>query len=265
MTDTPIASSAIIHPSAKIGKNVHIGDFAIVEADTVIGDGCRLNQHAIVRRFATLEENVFVDSFATVGGDNQDLKFDPSIRSGVVIGANTKIREGATIHRASFEDENTIVGKNCLLMANSHIAHDCILGDNIILANNSLLAGHVIAKSNCIFSGNIAVHQFVQIGEYAMVGGSSAITYDLPPFIMSVGRNEVKGLNIVGIRRAGFTHEDLQDLKHLYRHIMATRGNAQELAEAVRKEGKIGQTRAGKIFLDFFAQDSQRGYLRAFS
>lgn len=260
-----IAPTAVIHPSAKIGQNVQIKDFAIIEADTIIGDGCILNQHAIVRRYAVLKENVFVDSFAAVGSDNQDLKFDPNIRSGVIIGANTKIREGATIHRASYEGENTIVGENCLIMANAHIAHDCILGDGIIMANNALLAGHIIAKSKCILSGNTAVHQFVRIGEHAMIGGNTAITYDLPPFILAAAnRNTVKGLNIVGIRRAGYNNEDLQDLKQLYRRIMTTRGNAAELAAHVRSEGKLGHTRAGQLFLKFFEEESERGYLRAY-
>lgn len=259
-----IAPTAIIHPSAKIGQNVQIKDFAIVEADTIIGDGCILNQHAIVRRYAVLKDNVFVDSFAAVGSDNQDLKFDPSIRSGVIIGANTKIREGATIHRASYEGENTIVGENCLIMGNAHIAHDCILGDHVIMANNALLAGHIIANSYCILSGNTAVHQFVRIGEHAMISGNTAIVYDLPPFVMVAGRNTVKGLNIVGIRRAGYGNEDLQDLKQLYRLIMATRGNAAELAAEVREKQLAGHTRAGQLFLQFFEEESQRGYLRAY-
>lgn len=259
-----IAATAIIHPSAKLGSGIEIKDFAIVEADTEIGDGCVLNQHAIVRRYSVLKENVFIDSFAVVGSDNQDIKFDPSIRSGVIIGANTKIREGATVHRASYEGENTVVGENCLIMGNAHIAHDCILENGIIMANNALLAGHIIVKSGCILSGNTAVHQFVRIGEHAMISGNTAIVYDLPPFVMVAGRNTVKGLNIIGIRRAGYHNEDLQDLKRLYRRIMTTRGNAQALAAEVRAEGKLGHTRAGQLFLSFFEEESKRGYLRAY-
>jgi UDP-N-acetylglucosamine acyltransferase len=259
-----IAPTAVIAKTAKIGRNVRIGHYAIVEDHAEIGDGCVLSPHAIVKRFAILKENVFVDSFAVVGGDNQDRKFDPSVTSGVIIGANTQIREGVTIHRASHEGEYTKVGANCLLMGNSHIAHDCILGDNVIVANGALLAGHIIAKSNCILSGGAAFHQFIRIGEYCMVSGNAAIAHDVPPFIMALERNIVKGLNVIGIRRAGFTNEDLQDLKNLYRLILATRGNVNELAEQVKKAGEYGHSRAGQIFLKFFEEKSLRGYLRAY-
>lgn len=259
-----IASTAVVAKTAKIGRNVRIGHFAVVEDHAEIGDNCVLNSHAVVKRFAILKENVFVDSFAVVGGDNQDRKFDLKVTSGVVIGANTQIREGATVHRASHEGEYTRVGANCLLMGNSHIAHDCILGDNVIVANGALLAGHIVAKSNCILSGGAVFHQFIRIGEFSMTSGNAAIGHDIPPFVMALERNVVKGLNIIGIRRAGFTNEDLQDLKNLYRLIMSTRGNAAELAKEVRQAGEYGHSRAGQIFLKFFEEDSLRGYLRAY-
>lgn len=259
-----IAPTAIISKSAKIGHNVRIGHYAIVEDFAEIGDGCVLNQHAIVRRFAILKENVFVDSFATVGGDNQDLKFDPNVKSGVIIGAGTKIREGVTIHRASYEGKYTQVGENCLLMGASHVAHDCILGDNIVIANGVLLAGHVKAMSNCILGGSAVFHQFTRIGELSFVSGNASITHDVPPFILVAERNEVHGFNVVGLRRANYTGEDLRDLKNLYRRIMATRGNAADLARAVREEGEHGHSRAGQLFLKFFEEESLRGYLRAY-
>lgn len=259
-----IAPSAVIAKTAKIGRNVRIGHFVVIEDHAEIGDGCILSSHAVIKRFAILKENVFVDSFAVVGGDNQDRKFDPRITSGVIIGANTQIREGVTIHRASYEGQYTRVGANCLLMGNAHIAHDCILGDNVIVANSALLAGHIIAKSNCILSGGAVFHQFIRIGEFSMVSGNAAIGHDVPPFVMALERNTVKGLNVIGIRRAGFTNEDLQDLKNLYRLIMTTRGNAVELATAVRKAGEYGHSRAGQLFLNFFEEESLRGYLRAY-
>ncbi len=260
---TTIASTAIVAKSAKIGSNVRIGHYAIVEEDTVIGDDCVLGAHSIVRRFALLKERVFVDSFAVVGGDNQDRKFDSHIRSGVIIGADTQIREGVTIHRASYEGQYTVVGDNCLLMSNSHIAHDCVLGNDVILANNALLAGHIHADSHCILSGGACFHQFIRIGQYAMVSGNAAIAFDVPPFTLSVERNELHGLNVVGLRRAGFTNEDLQDLKHLYRLILATPGNPVDLAAKIRDSKAHGQTSAGQLFLKFFEEESKRGFLRA--
>lgn len=261
---TTIAPTAVISKSAKIGRNVRIGHFAIVEDHAEIGDGCVLSSHAVVKRFAILKENVFVDSFAVVGGDNQDRKFDPSVTSGVIIGANTQIREGVTIHRASHEGEYTKVGANCLLMGNSHIAHDCILGDNVIVANSALLAGHIVAHSNCILSGGAVFHQFIRLGQFCMVSGNSAVGYDVPPFVMHYERNTIKGLNVIGLRRAGFTNEDLQDLKNLYRLILATRGNVVELATQVKEAGEYGHSRAGQIFLQFFEEESLRGCLRAY-
>ena len=259
-----IAATAIVSKSAKIGQNVRIGHYAIVEVDAEIGDGCVLNQHAIVRRFAILKERVFVDSFAVVGGDNQDLKFDPSVRSGVIIGAGTKIREGATVHRASHEGEYTIVGDNCLLMGACHVAHDCILGNNVILANGVLIAGHVKVQSHAILGGGSVFHQFMRVGELAFVSGNASMGCDIPPFVLASERNEIHGLNIVGLRRAGYTNEDLRDLKNLYRRLLATPGNPVELAKAVRDEGEYGSSRAGQIFLKFFEEESLRGYLRAY-
>lgn len=257
-----IASTAIISKTAKIGLNVRIGHYAIVEDNAEIGDGCVLNQHAIVRRFAILKENVFVDSFACVGGDNQDLKFDPSVKSGVIIGAGTKIREGATVHRASNEGKYTIVGENCLLMGASHVAHDCVLGDHVILANGVLLAGHIKTMSHCILGGAAVFHQFIRIGEMAFVSGNAAVTRDIPPFVLVAERDELHGLNIVGLRRANYTTEDTRDLKNLYRQILATPGNPVEHAKAIREHGEHGLSRAGQVFLKFFEEESLRGYLR---
>ncbi len=259
-----IAPTAIVAKTAKIGRNVRIGHFAIVEDYAEVGDGCVLNAHSMVKRFAILKENVFVDSFAVVGGDNQDRKFNPKVMSGVIIGANTQIREGVTIHRASHEGTYTRVGSNCLLMGNSHVAHDCIVGDNVILANSVLLAGHIVAKSNCILGGGAAFHQFIRIGEYCIVSGNAAIGHDVPPFVMALERNTIKGLNLVGIRRAGFGQDDLQDLKKLYHLVLATRGNVVELAAQVRQANEYGHSRAGQIFLRFFEEESLRGCLRPY-
>lgn len=259
-----IHPTAVISPTAKIGQHVTIGPFAIVEAHAVIGDHCRLAAHAIVRPYAILKESVFVDSFAVVGGDNQDLKFDPSIRSGVIIGAHTQIREGATIHRASYPDHYTTVGAHCLIMGNAHIAHDCHIGDRVIIANCALLAGHITVKSNAILSGGTVFHQFIRIGEYAMVSGNAGVGLDVPPFVYALERNTLKGLNVIGLRRAGFGASDVKDLKALYQRIIATRGNPLALVKAVREEGELGHSAAGQIFLAFFEEKSERGYLRAY-
>ena len=138
-----IHPSAQVHPSARLAPDVEVGPFAIVEAGATLGAGCRLAAHAIVKARAELGAGVRVDHFAVVGGDPQDLSFDPATESGTRIGDRTVIREHVTVHRATKAGENTVIGADGLLMAGSHVAHDCVLGDHVILANGCMLGGHV--------------------------------------------------------------------------------------------------------------------------
>jgi UDP-N-acetylglucosamine acyltransferase len=249
--------TAIIRPSAKLGANVSVGPYAIVEAGVEIGDGSQLEAHTIVRVGSVLGQGVKVDSFAVIGGEPQDLKFDPATPSGVQIGDHTVLREGVTIHRSTKSGGYTTVGANCLLMGNSHVGHDCHVGDKVVMANCALLAGHIEVGDGCFLSGGTVFHQFMRIGEGVMVSGNARLGLDIPPFTLAAERNELHGLNLVGLRRRGYDAATIAEIKLLYKAVFAggsPRANALKAAPLAKSE-------PGKKFLAFFA-GGKRGFLR---
>jgi UDP-N-acetylglucosamine acyltransferase len=254
-----IASSAEIHPTAQIGADVVIGPFAYVGPGAVIGDGCVLAPHAVVHRGATLGPGVRVDSFAVVGGDPQMIGFDPATESGVVIGAGTHLREHVTVHRSTKPGERTIVGEHCYLMANSHVGHDSKVEDRVTLANNVMLAGHVHVGSHCFLGGGSGIHQFVRVGEGAMVGGNASISRDVPPFTIVAERNALYGLNLVGLRRRKFDHAQVAELKRCFRAVYGEVGDVRAHARAAVLAGAGGLL--GAPFLAFF-EGGKRGFVR---
>jgi len=244
--------TAIIDPQAKVAAGVEVGPYAIVERGATIAAGCRLAAHSIIRESTVLGENVVVDSFAVIGGLPQDLSFSPSVHSCIHVGEGTVIREGVTAHRSTQVDGITRIGKNCLLMGNSHVAHDCQLGDGVILANNVMLAGHVHIGSRSFLGGGCGVHQFVHIGQFVMVAGNASVTYDVPPYVMVAERSTVTGLNLVGLKRH-LSRAAISDLRACYKQVYMRPGDPVKLAKVIS-----GQTCEGKDFLACFAS-SQRG------
>jgi UDP-N-acetylglucosamine acyltransferase len=234
---------------------------ALVEEGAVLGDGCVIHAHAIVTRHVVLGAGVVVHPFAVVGGDPQDLKFDPATRSGVRVGAGTVIREHVTIHRATQPDGWTEVGDGCFLMVSCHVAHDCRLGDRVIMANAVLLAGHVQVGAGAFVGGGAVVHQFARIGEGAMIGGAARVANDVPPFTMVTERDEVVGLNVVGLRRRGLPRETLGELKRAFRTVNVPVGNMRELAAAALAGGSYSSAEAQR-YLEFFAA-GRRSFVRA--
>ena len=248
-----ISPLACVSPEAVIGAGVKIGPFAVVEAGATLGAGCRLEPGAVVKSRATLGERVWVHTGAVIGGFPQDYSFDPSRRVGARIGDDTILREGVTVSLATKDGCETVVGKNCMLMAQSHVAHDCVVGDHVILANCALLAGHVQVGDRAFISGAIAVHQFSRIGESVMVGLGSAVSADIPPYCMVGGRNRVVGLNLVGLRRRGFARPTIAEIKEAYRTVyfaecLNVRANAAEALDSGRFT-----TEEARRFLGFFA------------
>ena len=241
MTNThSIHPSAIIDSSAVLADDVAVGPFAVIEAGASIGAGSRLGAHAVIRADSVLGDSVFVDSFAVVGGLPQDLSFDPFVKSSVQIGARTAIREGVTIHRSTREGATTVIGADCLLMANSHVAHDCILGDGVILANNAMLAGHVHVGGGSFLGGGCGIHQHVTIGELVMIAGNASVTYDVPSYVMVAERSIVTGLNLVGMKRK-LSREAISDLRSCYKAVYLKAGNPAKNAanwEAQSPEGE---------------------------
>ena len=239
---------------------VNVHPTAIVEDGAQLGAGCVVHAYAIVTRHVVLGEGVVVHPHAVVGGDPQDLGFDPATSTGVRVGARTVIREHVTIHRATKPDGWTDVGSDCFLMIGCHIAHDCHLADRVIVANNVLFAGHIQVGEAAFIGGGTAMHQFSRIGEGAMVGGSSRISQDVPPFSMVTERDEIVGLNIVGLRRRGVPRATVDEIKRAFRAVNVRVGNMREIAAAALASGTYASAEARR-YLEFFGS-GKRGIAR---
>jgi UDP-N-acetylglucosamine acyltransferase len=253
---TGIHPSAIIDSDAKIGANVTIGAYAMVGPDCVIGDGCVIAPRATLERHVRLAENVKVGIGSVLGGDPQDLKFKGELTT-VEIGANTTIREYATINRGTSQSYKTSVGENSFIMSYVHLAHDCHVGNGVIISNATQLAGHVTIEDKAIISGVTAVHQFVKIGKFSFIGGCSRVPKDVAPFVKAVG-NPIKlfGLNSVGLERNGFPEEVRRELKRAYRLFFKSELNLSQAREKANAE--LHPYPEVQEFLRFF-DNSDRG------
>lgn len=234
---------------------------AIVEEGARLGAGCVVHPYAVIKRHAVLGEGVVIHPFTVVGGDPQYLKFDPATDSGVRIGAGTVIREHVTINRSIHAGQATTVGARCFLMANAHVGHDCAVADDVVLANNVMLAGHVEVGSHTFFGGGAGFHQFCRIGEGVIVSGLARIAQDIPPFVMAAERNEVIGLNLVGLKRRGFSRETIREIKDAFRVVYFTPGNIRDVAR-VALDGAAFKSPEARRFLAFFTE-GKRGFARA--
>lgn len=233
---------------------------AVIEDGVQLQAGCVVHAHAIIRSRCELGEGVVVHPFAVLGGDPQDLRFEAGTPSGVRIGARTVIREHVTINRSTVRDACTQIGPDSFLMAACHVAHDCHIGERVVIANAVLLAGHVHVGDRAFLGGGAVVHQFCRIGQGVMVGGGARISQDVPPFCLATERNGLVGLNLVGLRRRGFSRKQVDELKRALRAVDATVGNPKELAAAALAGGKL-ETAEAQHFLSFFA-GGRRGFVR---
>lgn len=224
---------------------------AIVEPGADLGANCEIMAHAIVTRHCVLGDGVTVHPFAVVGGDPQYLKFDRTTDSKVKVGAGTVIREHVTINRSIHAGGSTTLGERCFLMAASHVGHDCTVGNDVVLANAVLLAGHVSVAENSFVGGSAAVHQFCRIGAGVMIGGLSAITRDVPHFTMLAERDDVVGLNSVGLKRRGVSREAIREIKAAFHAVYFTPGNIRTVAASELAKG-VYATPEGRRFLEFF-------------
>ncbi len=254
-----IHPTAIVDPDAQLGVDVKIGPYAIIEKEVIIGDGSQIGPHAVVANGATLGKNCRVFKGAVIATEPQDLKF-ANEKTFVEIGDNTTIREFATVNRATSHSYYTRVGSNCLLMAYSHVAHDCQIGNFCTIANSVNMAGHVIIGNYVGIGGLTAIHQFVHIGDHSFIGGGLRVSQDVPPFILAAGEPmRFAGLNAVGLRRRGFTRDQLDLIKQAY-HIIY-RENL-KLKEAIQKiEQTLAQTAEVTKIVEFLKQ-SERGIIR---
>ncbi|KQN74159.1 acyl-ACP--UDP-N-acetylglucosamine O-acyltransferase [Devosia sp. BK] len=245
MSDTVVHPTAIVASGAQLGAGVKIGPYSIVGENVVLGDGVELISHAVIEGRTTIGADTKVFPFASVGHQPQDLKFHGEL-SRVEIGARCTIRESVTINPGTEGGGMlTKIGDDCLLMACSHVAHDVLVGNNVVLANYVGLAGHSVIGNNVRFGGMCGVHQFVRIGDHAFVGAHSMVDGDVIPYGMAIGnRARLAGLNLVGLKRAGFDREELHRLRAAYRMIFSSEGTLRERvddAAGMFKDAKLVQ------------------------
>jgi UDP-N-acetylglucosamine acyltransferase len=249
---------AVVSPYAEIGTGVRVGPFCVVEAGVVLGDGCSLASRVTVKSGTVLGNDNLVLEGSVLGGMPQHVHM-PEYPGVVTIGDGNVIRENVTVHRAMLAGNVTQIGSRCLLMVGAHVAHDCTVGDGVIITNNSMLGGHVTVDDKAYISGAVAVHQFCRIGRLAMVGGLARVRQDVPPFVtVDGGTTMIVGLNKVGLRRAGFSAEDLAQLKAAYRIIYRSGLTWEETLDVLRAEFTDGPAAE---FLPFLTA-GKRGFVQ---
>ncbi len=253
-----IASTARVHSSAQVGPQAVIGEFAIIEEDVVIGAGCRLEPYVYVKRWTTLGERNEVSAGTVLGSDPLDKNFTGE-RSYLRIGNGNTIREHYTISRGTQPESVTEIGDGNYIMTSGHIAHNCRIGNNCVIASCALVAGHVEVEDQAFISGGVVIHQYSKIGRLAMIGGNSRVNSDVPPFFMYSDFNVApKGLNLVGLRRAGFSREEIGALKEAYRILYRSGLKLADALARIESELNTEHTR----HLVRFVRASERGICR---
>jgi UDP-N-acetylglucosamine acyltransferase len=226
-----------------------MGPYAVVDESVTVGAHCVVGPHVLLTGATTIGAHNRFHAGCVIGDAPQDLKFSGG-PTRLRIGDHNVFREHVTVHRSNKPAEETAIGSHCLLMAHSHVAHNCVLGSHVILANGALLGGHVEVGDRAFISGNCLVHQFTRIGTLALMQGRAGIGLDLPPFCIATEVNTLCGLNVVGLRRAGFTSEERLELKRLYRALFRSGRNLREALTAARAEF---QSPGARTMLDFIA------------
>lgn len=251
-----IHSTALIDPRAKIDPTAEIGPYVVIDGAAEVGAGCKIEAHAQLVGHVVVGEGTRIGRGAVIGGEPQDLGFDPATESSVILGKNNVIREHVTIHRGSKEGGVTRIGDGNFLMVGCHLAHDVVLGDQNILANGVLLAGHIQMGNHTFMGGGAVFHQFLRIGDFCVVQGNGSFSKDIPHFCAAQRINRITGLNVVGLRRQGFTSEDRQSIKELFDLLFCSGMNqTQALAQAVTKKWPEKALR----LLEFVQAPSKKG------
>ena len=256
MTDKKIHPTAIVDPNARLGTNVEIGPFSIIGPGVIIGEKTTVQSHVVIEGEVAIGRGNFVGHGTIIGAPPQDVSFSPERKTRVEIGDNNIIREYCTIHRGSPDGSATKIGDRNFLMTGAHIGHNCLIGNNVIIANNCLLAGHVRVDDGAFLGGGSTFHQLMHIGRLVMVQGSSAFGKDLPPFVIAAERNSVFGLNIIGLRRAGFSEKDRDEIKAAFKLVYLSGLNT---SQALDKASTTSFGIPAREFLDFVANSKKRG------
>ncbi|MEO1672674.1 MAG: acyl-ACP--UDP-N-acetylglucosamine O-acyltransferase, partial [Cyanobacteria bacterium J06631_2] len=244
-----------IHPTVEIKPYAVIGSQVSIGANTVVGS------HAIIDGLTTIGRDNQIFPGAAIGLEPQDLKYRGA-NSEVIIGDRNRIREYVTINRATDEGEATVIGDDNLLMAYSHVGHNCIIGNEVVIANSVAIAGHVHIESMAIISGVLGIHQFVHIGSMAMVGGMSRISRDVPPYMMVEGNPaRVRSLNLVGLKRRGFSKEEIRQLKQAFRTLYLQQLPMQEAIAGLTQDTDDRHVKHLQKFMQFSLADNRRGFI----
>jgi UDP-N-acetylglucosamine acyltransferase len=248
-----IHETAIVDPGAQIAPEVEIGPYSIIGAGAVIGEKCVIQSHVVIEGSVKMGDGNFIGHGTIIGP--QDLAFKEEIKSGVEIGRGNVIREHCTIHRGAAEGSNTVVGDGNFLMVGAHLGHDCRIGNGVVIANNCLLGGHVRIDDRAFLGGGSRFHQDIRIGRLVMAEGR--FTKNLPPFL-SAAKNQVYGINIVGLRRAGFSQADRDEVKRAFKLLYKSGLNTKQ---ALEKSADAGLGPIGREFFDFVAEAGKRGII----
>jgi len=250
---------SFVHPDAQLASNVVIDPFVTIDKNVKIGAGTHICSNVTIFENVTIGENCTIFPGAVIGAIPQDLKFKGE-KTEVIIGDNCNIRECVTIHRGTAPKGKTVIGNNCLIMAYCHVAHDCFLGNNIIMSNAVQLAGECHIDDFAVLGGGSLVHQFTHIGRHVMLQGGSRVNKDLPPYIMA-GRDPISyaGTNSIGLRRRGFTNEQINNIQDIYRIIFNSGLNTSDAMEKVLTELPASAERDD---ITLFIRDSSRGILK---
>src|SRR2546430_5842739 len=248
--------TAIIASGARIAASVEIGPHSVIGGAVTIGDDCVIGGNVVIEGEVSIGRGNRIGHGAMIGGEPQDVGFSRTTRSRVEIGEKNLIREHCTIHRGTAEDSVTKIGNGNFLMGGVHVGHNCEIGDKVIIANNCLLGGYVRVDDGAFLGGGCVFHQFMHVGRLAIAQGASAFGKNIPPFVLAAERNCVFGLNVVGLRRAGFSAQDRDEIKAAFKLIYASELN---ISQALDKAKKMKFGAAAQEFLDFVANAKKRG------
>ncbi len=252
-----IHPTAIVHPGVELDSGVEVGPYTTIAEGVRIGKNTRIGPHVVIDKWVEIGISCDIFQFSSIGAPPQDLQYKGE-KTETIIGDNNVVREFVTIHRATTkENRKTTIGNNNLFMAYVHIAHDCEIGNDVIMANAATLAGHVILEDHAIVGGLVAIHQFVRIGTYCLIGGMSAVNKDIPPYVLAVGnRATLFGLNKVGLKRQGFSRNEINEMKKAYNILFRS---STSLSDSVKRlEVELPDSAYAGSFIDFI-KGTKRG------
>src|SRR6476619_978204 len=251
-----IHKTAVIGSGAKIGANVEIGPHSVIGGAVTIGDDCVIGANVVIEGEVSIGRGNRIGHGAIIGGEPQDVGFSPATRSRVEIGECNIVREQSTIHRGTTADSATKIGDENFLMVNAHVGHNCVIGNKVIIANNVLLGGYVTVGDQAFLGGGSVFHQNMRVGRLVIAQGGAAFGKDIPPFVIAAERNYVFGLNTIGLRRAGFSREERDEIKTVFRLVY---DGGMNVTQAIEAAGKLALGAPAREFIDFVAKAKKRG------